>query len=50
MSCGGFDCSVFIQLSESVRRDRLFTMSRLWGDTAFHYPIFQDSEWHDDLK
>lgn len=24
--------------------------SRLWGDTAFHYPIFQDSEWHDGLK
>lgn len=50
MSYGGFDCSMFIQLSESARRDGLFTMSRLWGDIAFHYPVFQDGEWHDGLK
>lgn len=36
MSYGGFDCSMFIQLLESARRDGLFTVSRLWGDTAFH--------------
>lgn len=50
MSYGGFDCSMFIQLLESARRDGLFTVSRLWGDRAFHYPVFQDNEWHDDLK
>lgn len=36
MSYGGFSCSMFIQLLESARRDGLFTMSRLWGDIAFH--------------
>lgn len=30
MSYGGFDCSMLMQLLESARRDRLFTVSRLW--------------------
>lgn len=50
LSYSGLDCSMFIQLLESARRDGLFTRSRLWGDRAFHYAVFQDNEWHDGLK
>lgn len=50
ISYSEFDCSMFIQLLESAKRDGLFTVGRLWGDRAFHYPIFQDNEWHDGLK
>lgn len=31
MSYGGFDCSMFIQLLESARRDGLFTVKQTLG-------------------